>query len=154
MKILLSFLLTLTFSALTAQKIGLQQFEYTSQLESLERKCDFFMSKDFAKESSNKDSVIVFVKRIYIKRTRSFDEEVIKISNDGITYSLCDPKKYATFKKAIEAFYKRVSDDKNTIDKIVYVKKRFKIVLTETEHTLENQTKPITIYNFKISNVY
>lgn len=152
MKRILVILFILLAYSLNAQKIGLQQFEYTCQLESLEKKSDFFMSKQFAKESSNKDSIVKFVKKIYIKRTQEFDLETITVFSDTITYSLQDPKKYATFKKTIESSYKRLQENESPKNTIIYRKKRFTIRLTEKEITLQNPNRPTTIYNFSISN--
>lgn len=149
-KISLLFIALFSISTSSAQKIGLQQLEYTCQLNSIEKKSDFFMGKKFAKVSSIRDTITKFTKKIYIERTKDFDEETISLSGDTIIYSLQEPKKYASFKKMIEISYTRLSSDSKKSNEIIYRKKKYTIILSETE--IESNLKPITIYNFTIYN--
>ncbi|NRT15829.1 hypothetical protein HNP99_002189 [Flavobacterium sp. 28A] len=150
----LFYTLILTFLCVffsNAQKIGLQQLEYTCQLKSIETKSDFFMSKQFAKISNSQDSIVRFSKKIYINRIQDFDEETISILKESIIYSLEDPKKYANFKKMVERAYVRLQNVENNSENIIiYKKKKYTLILTET--VVKQNSKLTTIYNFTIYN--
>ena len=134
---------------LFAQKIGVQQFEYVSQLKSLEEKTDFISGKGFAKKGSENE--LKFVRKAYIKRTQEFDEEIITIQHDTIVYSLIDPKKFAVFKKAIESHYSKSPESNFLKGKLVYKKKRYTIVLKEVNRPISNDEISKT-YSFSIVN--
>lgn len=148
-KILLSFLL-LFASFASAQKIGGQQLEYTSQLKSLEEKIDFFLSKGFAQESKMNDLNVKLIRKLYQKKSQDFDYEIITIVNDKIIYTLIDPKKAVTFKKIVSDNYKRQTENNVVNDTIIFTKPKFKIKLIENEIQLEDKAKKA--YNFAITN--
>ena len=144
-------LLFLLFASIAcAQKIGGQQLEYTSQLNSLEEKVDFFLSKGFAQESKMDDKNIKLVRKLYQKRSQEFDYEIITIANGEIIYTLIDPKKSATFKKMVSDNYKRQTAKDVINDTIIFTKIKFTIKFIENEIQVNEKTKKA--YNFVITN--
>lgn len=149
-KKIISPLLLLFVSIGFAQKIGGQQLEYTSQLNSLEEKVDFFLSKGFAQESKMNDQNIKLVRKLYQKKIQEFDYEIITIENGKIIYTLIDPKKSATFKKMISDKYKRQTEKDVINDTIIFTKPKFTIKFIENEVQLDEKTRKA--YNFVITN--
>jgi hypothetical protein len=52
----------------------------------------------------------------------------------------------------VESSYNRLQENEFPKNTIIYRKKRFTIRLTEKEVTFQNPNRPVTIYNFSISN--
>ncbi len=137
-------LLLLVFST-KAQTISLLSFENILKNKSVDEKTDVLNSNGFVKENS-KDKSIRLVKRKFIKRTQSFDEEIFTISGDTISYSLNNPKMYINFKKEVERYYNKA--ETTSTEKTVFNKKTKTIILKESDE--ERETGIIKLYNFSL----
>lgn len=147
-------ILTLTLFCITisvkAQTIGIQQLENVTNLKSIEEKCNFFYSKNFVKDISIENSKTILVKKKFDKRLQNFDQEIITIENDTITYSLISPKKYIKLKEAIEYYsYKKITNQSSIDSKTYYEKKRFIVKLFESK-VIDETSKVVLFYNFSI----
>jgi hypothetical protein len=142
-KLLLAAILLFLFTtSLKAQSLGVSEFEFVAQKETVEKRCDALSAKGFIKEVS---TPIRMVKKKFNKRQQFLFEEIITVTQDTVTYSFTDPKLYFDFKNTIDRTYKKIPVEGS--DKIIFSRKHKEFVLYETN---ENRNGgEVRIYNFK-----
>lgn len=142
-------ILLLAFST-NAQTLDYSDLKKIYRLNSIGQKCDYLYGKGFVKESNVKNSEIVLVKKKFVKKVQSFDFEIVILSNDTVTYSLNDPKKYIKCKSEITAYLHEQPKNENSKNSntVIYKYKTKIIIVTETDEKQENSLTGLKLYNF------